>query len=142
MTFSIKDAVKNIREQNISIADTRIRHAASRVFELLEQSLNDTTWSFYADDDDGYCKVNYNRIPNKQGETVLENLDIRLYKDRIELNASLYQEMAKLFTPERVNALKEFIIGRTKHYDFPIDFKLFIAENLIYSFKHTPSNTN
>ncbi len=142
MTFSIKDAVKNIRDQHNVEADTRIRHAVSRIFELLEKSLNEKSWVYHVDDHGDYCQVNYNRIPNKQGETLLENLDIRLYKDKIQLNASLYSHMKNHVTPERVNTLKEFIIGRTKHYDFPIDFKLFVAESLIYSFKYTPSNIN
>lgn len=139
-TFSIKDAVKNIRKQNNFVYDIRIRDAVSRVFELLEESLDDTSWTFYADDGDGYCQTIYSRIRNKQGEAALENLDIRLYKDRIQLNASLCTELANIFTSVSANALKEFIIGRTKHYDFPIDLKLFIAESLIYNFKYTPSN--
>lgn len=142
MILSIKDAVKNIRDQHNVEADTRIRHAVSRIFELLEKSLNEKSWVCHVDDHGDYCQVNYNRIPNKQGETLLENLDIRLYKDKIQLNASLYPHMKNHVTPERVNTLKEFIIGRTKHYDFPIDFKLFIAESLIYGFKYTPSNIN
>lgn len=142
MILSIKDAVKNIRDQHNVEADTRICHAASRIFELLEKSLTEKSWVCRVDDRGDYCQVNYNRIPNKQGETLLENLDIRLYKDKIQLNASLYSHMKSHITPERVNTLEEFLNGRTKHYDFPINFNLFIAENLIYSFKCFPSNKN
>lgn len=138
--MSIKDKIQRLIKSNQQQRITELVDIVNYIFDTFEESLDDTSWTFYADDGDGYCQTIYSRIRNKQGEAALENLDIRLYKDRIQLNASLCTELANIFTSVSANALKEFIIGRTKHYDFPIDLKLFIAESLIYNFKYTPSN--
>lgn len=125
MTFSIKDAVKNIREQHNLGAIPRLRQTVSAIFEALETALDDGAWARHVGNDRDYCQTRYERIADGEGNVVLEDVVIRLHDDKIQINAEIPPQFSASMAPINTADLVEIIKTGARQYDFPISFTIY-----------------
>lgn len=125
MTFSIKDAVKNIREQHNLDAIPRLRQTVSAIFEALKTALYDDVWTRHVGNDRDYCQTRYERIADGEGNVVLEDVVIRLHDDKIQINAAIPPHFSAMLAPINTADLVEIIKTEARQYDFPITFTIY-----------------
>lgn len=141
MTFSIKDTVKNIREQHNLGAIPRLRQTVSAIFEALETALYDDAWTRHVGNDRDYCQTRYERIADGEGNVVLEDVVIRLHDDKIQIYAAIPPQFSASIAPINTADLVEIIKTGAQQYDFPITFTIY-SENCdnrdICNFEYIP----
>lgn len=138
MTFSIKDAVKNIREQHNLDVISGLKQTVASIFEVLESALKDGAWTRHVEDDRDYCQTRYGLIMDSKGNVVLENINICLYEDKIQISASILPHFNSIVTPINVTDLTEIIKIKTEQYDFPITLTVYSNNRYICDFEYIP----
>lgn len=138
MTFSIKDAVKNIREQHNLGVITRLKQTVSAIFEALESALREGTWTRHVKDDRDYCQTRYRLITDGNGNIILENVIIRLHEDKIQISATTPPQFSNSITPINIADLAEIIEMKARQYDFPITLTLYADNRYIGDFDYIP----
>lgn len=138
MTFSIKDAVKNIREQHNLDVISHIKRTVAAIFEVLESALHDGTWTRHVKDDHDYCQTRYGLIPDGNGNVILENMIIRLHEDKIQISAAIPSQLSNNIAPINVADLAEIIEIKARQYDFPMAVTIYSNNRHISDFEYIP----
>lgn len=138
MTFSIKDAVKNIREQHNLDVISRLKQTVSSIFEVLESALKDGAWTRHVEDDRDYCQTRYGLIMDNKGNVVLENINICLHEDKIRIIATILPQFSDNMTPINVTDLTEIIKIKAERYDFPITLTIYSNNRYVCDFEYIP----
>ena len=142
MTFSIKDAVKNIRDHyspNREITD-KLRLTADCIFEILETSLQDTTMWIPRDAEDGdFCLLDV--APCNQYANLLDKLVIRLYEKSITIDVFFPSEYTAEDLIRYTDLFTQHVRDKTKHYDFPVELVVHTADRyVVYNIEYTPDD--
>lgn len=142
MTFSIKDAVKNIRDHyspNHEVAN-KLRLTANCIFEILETSLQDTTMWVSRDAEDGdFCLLDI--APCNQYNNLLDKLIIRLYEDSITIDAFFPSDYTGEDLIRYTDLFTQFVRDKTAHYDFPISLVVHTTDRyVVYSIEYKPDD--
>lgn len=138
MTFSIKDAVKNIRDQHNLGVINRLKQTVSAIFEALESALHEDTWTRHVKDDRDYCQARYRLIADGNGNVILENVIIRLHEDKIQISATIPSQFNNSITPINIADLAAIIEMKARQYDFPITLTLYSDNRYISDFDYIP----
>ncbi|HCQ4163530.1 TPA: hypothetical protein OKR56_000644 [Escherichia coli] len=142
MTFSIKDAVKNIREHyspNHEVTN-KLRLTANCIFEILENTLQDTTvWVLREAEDGDFCHLNV--TPANQYSNLLDKLIIRLYEDSITIDAFFPSDYTREDLIRYTDLFTPFVRDKTAHYDFPVTLVVHTTDrDVAYSIEYNPGD--
>ena len=142
MTFSIKDAVKNIREHyspNHEVTN-KLRLTANCIFEILENTLQDTTvWVLREAEDGDFCLLDV--APCNQYSNLLDKLIIRLYEDSIAIDAFFPSDYTGEDLIRYTDLFTQLVRDKTTHYDFPISLVVHTTDRyVVYSIEYKPDD--
>lgn len=144
MTFSIKDAVKNIRDHyspNHEVAN-KLRSTAKCIFEILETALQDTMVWVSRDAEDGdFCQLNV--TPYNQYTNLLDKLVIRLYEDSITIDVFFPSDYTSEDLIRYTDLLTQLVRDKTAHYDFPVTLVVHTTDRyVVYSIDYKPDDNS
>lgn len=143
MTFSIKEAVKNIhnhRTPNPEMSD-KLKCTTERIFEILEHSLQNTdVWTLQNVGGTDFHQLNIISV-NGQGVILLEKLTLRLYEHLITVDAHFPSYVAVTELRPHIGAFIQSIKDRIAHYDFPVTVTIHVAGQYVCDIEYTPERT-
>lgn len=142
MTFSIKDAVKNIRDHYSPNHDVtnKLKLTAKCIFEILETSLQDTMmWVSRDEGDRDICELDV--TPANQYTDLLDKLVIRLYEDSITIDVFFPSDYTSEDLIRYMDLFTQLVRDKTTHYDFPISLVVHTTDRYVaYGIEYKPDN--